>query len=126
MPPGSHRQLIVWQVSCRLAKLAIQACEHLPPQHQWGLGSQISRSAVSVPSNIAEGSAKGPGKEFLRGLRIARGSLAELETQILIAKELGYLKPGDDLLAIISRVERMLNSLISTIARKIQKEARSS
>ena len=79
---------------------------------------QSQLSAASVPANIAEGSARGPGKEFIRGLRIARGSLAEPETHLLLASRLGYVASHVDLVSQINEVERMLNSFIASLSRK--------
>lgn len=75
-----------------------------PKEEMYGLSSQMRRAAVSIPSNIAEGAARGSKKEFLHFLQIARGSLSELETQIILAKKLSY---AHDLEKIMDRVEKV-------------------
>ena len=81
----------------------------------FGLTSQMRRSAVSVPSNIAEGAARSSPKEFAQFLNIARGSLSELETQLLIAVDLGYLKEDNPVFAVVDRVSRLLIGLHKSI-----------
>ena len=81
-----------------------------PKEEIYGLTSQIRRSAVSIPSNIAEGAARGSRKEFSQFLYVALGSLAELETQLLIAQDLGYIQELDH--DTLSEIRRMINGLI--------------
>jgi four helix bundle protein len=85
-----HRDLLVWQESISLVKEIYAVTRSLPDDEKFGLTSQMRRAAVSVPSNIAEGAARGSQREFAQFLVIARGSLSELETQLIIAKELNY------------------------------------
>lgn len=96
-----------------LAVLSYRATEDLPASEQFGLVFQVRKAAVSVPSNIAEGSERGTKREFLRFVRIAKGSVAELETQILLTVDLELLDPEsvEDLLEQASEVGRMLNGL---------------
>lgn len=75
----------------KLASLVYKTCEDFPSSEKFNLVSQVQRSAVSIPSNIAEGAGRNSEKEFLYFLSIAHGSLYELETQLLIAKDLKYL-----------------------------------
>lgn len=91
--------------------------QDFPKIETYGLTSQLRRSAVSIPSNIAEGQARLSTGEFKHFLGNARGSLAELETQVLIARELGYLKPhqGETLLDIAAEVGRILNGLLASL-----------
>ena len=86
-----HTKLQVWQRSMALVPEIYQLTNAYPAHEQFGLFSQMRRAAVSIPSNIAEGAARESDREYLRFLYIARGSLAELETQLLIASSLGYL-----------------------------------
>lgn len=88
--PG-YRDLKVWQLAMELAEDIYKLCAEFPRQEIYGLSSQLQRAAVSIPSNIAEGQARNTNKEFGYFLGIARGSLAELETQIMLAQRLGYL-----------------------------------
>ena len=78
-----------------MVKEIYQLTSAFPQEELYGLSAQLRRSAVSVPSNIAEGAARSSKKEFLQFLSIARGSLSELETQVIIAKELGYVETID-------------------------------
>ncbi len=105
--------LLVWQKSMTFTKAVYQIAHALPKEEQFALANQLRRSAVSIPSNIAEGSKRGR-KEFAQFLRIASASAAEAETQLLLVKEL-YSLPIDDALAILIEVERMLESLIKKV-----------
>lgn len=94
-----------------------------PKEELYGLTTQMRRAAVSVPSNIAEGASRTGSKEFLKFLSIARGSLSELETQILLARDLGYI--GEDL-ALDSKIEKvyaLLGGLIDSRRRRLRSEA---
>lgn len=89
------------------------------PKHElYGLSQQIRRAAVSVPSNIAEGKGRYSDRDFVRFLLVARGSLLELETQLIIAQELGYLSEGDadGLLRTAETVGRALSGLINSLS----------
>jgi four helix bundle protein len=89
----SHfKELVVWQKSMQLVKQIYLATEHFPSKEIYGLTSQLRRAAISVPSNIAEGQARYSKPDFRHFLLIAKGSLAEIETQLLLANDLGYLK----------------------------------
>ena len=88
---SGYRDLKVWQLAMELAEDVYKLCAEFPRQEIYGLRSQLQRAAVSIPSNIAEGQARNTNKEFGYFLGIARGSLAELETQIMLAQRLGYL-----------------------------------
>lgn len=89
----NHKDLEVWKQSIGLAKTVYQFTGNFPPSELYGLTAQMRRSAVSISSNIAEGAARSTDKEFLYFLHIALGSLAELDTQYILAKEL-RLTPG--------------------------------
>lgn len=90
-PIRSYEDLIVWQKAVDLCKQVYEFSASFPPDERFGLISQIRRSAVSIPSNIAEGYGRGTPSEYMRFLRVARGSLYELETQLVIAARLGFL-----------------------------------
>lgn len=108
----SFKDLVVWQKSITLAKEVYGATTHLPQSEQFGLTSQLRRATVSIPSNIAEGSKRGTKKDFLQFLRIASGSAAEVETQLILVKA---IYPRIDLTRIcelLSEVQKMLTVFI--------------
>jgi len=113
----SFRDLIVWDKSIELVKEVYQVTKLFPKEEIFGLTSQVRRAAVSIPSNIAEGNARLSRKEFQHFLGNARGSLAELQTQIIISKELGFLsdKEMDDIINKAIDVARLLNGLLSSL-----------
>ena len=111
----SFKELIVWQRSIELTQEIYKASAQLPTKESFGLQSQMRRAAVSIASNIAEGKRRGTSKDFLQFLRIADGSSAELETQILIT-ELVY--PGLDFKkskSLLAEVQKMLAVMIKKI-----------
>jgi len=85
-----HHDLRVWQDAMALVRHVYEFSSHFPSEEKFGLTAQIRRSAVSIPSNIAEGAARSSRKEFAHYLMIARGSLSELDTQLRIAHDLGF------------------------------------
>lgn len=107
------KDLEVWQVAMRLVGECYRVSRSFPDSERFGLTNQLRRSAVSVPSNIAEGHGRGSPKSFLNFLWIANGSLAELETQVLLAIDLGFLSNTDTSAALdlIGQVGRMLTGL---------------
>ena len=114
----SYRDLAVWQRSMLLVKDVYVATQHFPKEEVYGLTAQIRRAAVSVPSNIAEGQGRLSKRELKQFLGIARGSLLELETQLLIAGDLAFAPPAsiDELLLDTQEVLRILNGLMSSIS----------
>ena len=116
----SFRDLHVWQKAMALAKSVYCVVKYLPREETYGLSDQMRRAAVSIPSNIAEGQARQTKKEFLQFLWIARGSSAELETQLQLAIDLGYLDgvPEEQmktLFQLSDEVSRMLYTLIARL-----------
>ena len=111
----SHHRLEAWKRALEFVKTVYTTTSTFPKTELYGLTSQMRRAAVSVPSNIAEGAARETTAEFLRFLYIARGSLAELETQLLISHDLGYLKHGESLKADIYQVSALLDGLIRSL-----------
>jgi len=109
----SYRDLIAWQRAMDLVELVYGATRSWPKEELYELTSQIRRAVVSVPSNIAEGQGRSGAKEFAHHLSIARGSLAELETQTLVAQRLGYLASdaADPILATATEVGRLIYGL---------------
>lgn len=112
---NNYKELDVWKRSIKLAVVIYKLTAVLPVEEKFGLVSQIRRCAVSVPSNIAEGSGRKTNKEFSQYLSIAYGSLCELDTQVIISKELGYLKENDDEIIEkeIGELQKMIFSLIN-------------
>lgn len=115
----SYRDLFVWQKAMELAKAVYEATRPFPKEEMYGLTAQIRRAAVSIPSNIAEGQGRLSKKEFRQFLGIARGSLMEVETQIILARDMNYLSEGkaEKLLLRASEVGRMLNGLINSLTK---------
>lgn len=113
----SYKELIVWQKSYQLAVLIYKITRTFPKEETYGLVSQITRSAISIPSNIAEGYSRHRKLEYLQFLHIAYGSAAELETQLILSKDLGYLSAGNFTSAqnLLSEVMKMLNAIILKI-----------
>ena len=113
----SYRNLIAWQKSMRLVMEIYKATRVFPRDELYELTNQLRRAAVSVPSNIAEGQARFSRKEFHHFLSLARGSLVEIETQLLIAENLCYLlaEQSRPLLAETAELGRVLNGLIASV-----------
>ncbi|MBS0431268.1 MAG: four helix bundle protein [Proteobacteria bacterium] len=107
-----HYQLEVWQEAMQLVRQVYGVSDQLPDKERFGLQAQLRRAAVSVPSNIAEGSARGSAREFVRFLQIARGSLMETDTQLWLCHELGYFHYQDELKEHLGRLFAKLNALI--------------
>ena len=111
----SHRDLDVWKQSIGLVREIYIATKKFPPDERYCLTNQMRLAAVSVPSNIAEGAARDSAKEFKRFLSISRGSLAELETQVLIAADLGYLEHCNTISQDITHIRKMLHGLHNSV-----------
>jgi four helix bundle protein len=116
--PKSYRELIVWQKAMALARRAYALSQKLPKSEVYGLLTQIRRAAVSVPSNIAEGHGRLTDMQFRHFLGNARGSLYEMQTQLELAGDLGYLdeKLVRELMDLGWEVARLINGLISALA----------
>jgi four helix bundle protein len=117
MPDGGYRDLIVWQKARALVREVYGASDRWPSSEQFGLTAQVRRCAVSVPSNIAEGKGRSGAKPYAYHLSVAHGSLWELETQLFLAHDLGFLD-GDNLenlISLSSEIGRMLRSMIQTL-----------
>jgi len=113
----SYRDLVAWQKAMQLVTDIYRETKTFPLEERYGLTNQLRRAAVSVPSNIAEGQARFSAREFHRFLSIARGSLVEIETQVEIATNLGFLgRVGSSRLhKQTSELGRILNALIASI-----------
>jgi len=122
---ASYRDLRVWQQAMDLVVEIYKVTESLPKEELYGLASQMRRSAVSVPSNIAEGKGRLTDRDRAHFFSQARGSLLELETQVEIAERLSYV-PDADVHALLERlnsVGRMLSSLVESIRPKAERIA---
>lgn len=117
MTVKSYRDLIVWQKAMDLVQMVYQVTKQFPKDELYGLTNQVRRAAVSVPSNVAEGQARNSTAEFRNFLSIARGSLAEVETQLLIATRLEYMTKEQlaPILSLQEEVNKMLNALMKTL-----------
>ena len=118
---GDHRDLLVWQKAMELACMVHCATNDFPRAEAFGLTSQIRRASVSIPSNIAEGSARRTTAELVHFLHIARGSQAELDTQLRLSERFGYLSPASagPLLAANAEIGRLLTSFLSALRRRL-------
>ena len=114
----SYRELEIWKKGIELVKIVYKITENFPQKEVFGLTNQMRRAVVSIPSNIAEGQARHHTKEFVQFLYQALGSLAELDTQIIIAKELGYLKvveSGEWFERQIGELQKMIHTLLKKL-----------
>lgn len=113
------KDLLVWQKGMELAEHVYRLTEKFPADERFGLVSQMRRAAVSVPSNIAEGQARQSTREFLQFLSHAMGSLAELETQVILSERLGRCEPADtvEIHRLIADLDRMVRALRRSLAR---------
>ena len=117
----TFKDLLVWQKAIDLSVEVYRLTRSFPGQERYGLTAETRKTSRSVPYNIAEGHKRGSTAEYIRFLGIAAGSAAELETQLLLAGRLGYLKgnTAEAVLALHAEVERMLDSLIRSLKAKI-------
>ena len=113
----THKDLLVWQKSMALAVEIHRATQYFPPEELYGITSQMRRSAISIPSNIAEGHGRQSHKELVRFLHIALGSIAELETQIILSHNFNYLSENQmiELTSRTTEIAKMLAALIKRI-----------
>jgi four helix bundle protein len=117
----SYRDLEVWQVSMDLAEQCYLTTRKFPKDELFGMTSQIRRAAASIPANIAEGQGREHTKEFLHFLSVARGSLMEVETHLLLCDRVGLLTQEklDLLLNLADRVSRMLTALRNSLRKRL-------
>ena len=118
----AHQDLQVWQLGMTLVKDVYALTQKFADSEKFGLCSQMRRAAVSIPSNIAEGAARSGNKEFLRFLFIARGSLSELETQVMIAQDLGFIENHKPVMNLMNELFAKLSGLISSIQKKVKND----
>ena len=120
----THKDLDVWKKSVSLVTSIYEVTKTFPKDEIYGITNQIRRSAVSIPSNIAEGSARKGEKEFIQFLYISLGSMAELETQLIIANNLKYVKLNDYELMTgrLEEIRKMIIGLIKFVKNKIRSD----
>ena len=114
----TYRDLVAWQKAMQLAKAVYRATSRMPAGERFGLTLQIRRATVSIPSNIAEGFGRQSRADLLKFLRIARGSLNEVSTQLELAIELGMLRTDSNLDSLLRETDRVLQGLIRSLERK--------
>lgn len=115
---SNHKDLDAWKYSIEFVSEIYEFTKSFPKEEIYGLTNQIRRCAISIPSNIAEGSARQSDKEFIQFLHIAMGSLVELETQLIIAKNLSYIKSIDNQLDKIAVIRKLIVGLIKYLKNK--------
>ena len=113
----NYKELRVWKQAIQLATDVYKITESFPREEKFGLTSQIQRSVVSIPSNIAEGAGRNGGKEFKQFLGYSAGSSCELETQLIISKELNYISEEDAniLICKVNDVQKMIYGLLKSL-----------
>ncbi len=116
-----YRELLVWQKGMSLARLCYEVTKEFPKSEIFGLTSQIRRAGASIPANIAEGHGRAHTKEYLNHLSMARGSLAELETHLILSQQVGLL-PEENLntcLELCEEISRMLSGLRKSLEARL-------
>ena len=118
----NYKELVVWQKSYKLCLEIYRVTKKFPNEERYGLTSQTRRAAVSIPSNIAEGYGRKSTAEYVQFLYIAYGSTCELETQLLLCRDLRYIVSKVEILQDhIGEIERMLKALINSLRQKIKR-----
>ena len=120
MKTQSYKDLIVWQKGIALAKIVYRLTQNLPQEEKFGLVAQMRRSAVSIPSNIAEGQARHTTGEFIQFISHAEGSVAELDTQLILSAELHFCDSSNAAaaFALVGELRRMLNVLCRKLSKR--------
>jgi four helix bundle protein len=118
--PRSYKDLIVWRKAIELAKLVYQLTKTFPSEEKFGIVAQMRRATVSIPSNIAEGQAQHTTGEFIQFISHAEGSVAELDTQLILSVELRFCTPtaAGRAFDLASELRRMLNSLRRELSKR--------
>ena len=109
------KELDVWRVAMHIASLTYQETRALPEDERFGLISQMRRTAVSIPSNIAEGYGRGSRQDYIRFLQIARGSACELETQVLLCRQLDYKMEAETILLQLRGWHQLMYRLLQSL-----------
>ena len=114
------KKLEIWQFGFEIARKTFLITETFPKIHQWGMGTQMNKAGVSIPSNVAEGSSRSSEKDYNRFIEISLGSSFELETQLLLSKDakIGGMQLIDETLELVNREQKMLMSFSRVLHRK--------
>ena len=120
--PRRHQQLDTWKEAIAIVEDVYRASANLPDDERFGLCSQMRRAAVAIPSNIAEGAARASTREYLRYLDIARSSLVEIETQLVIARRLQLISEDDDLDQRLDLLFARLSNQIRRLSSRVSRE----
>lgn len=115
---GDYKDLVIWRKAMEVVREVYVLSGNFPKEELYGLTSQIRRSAISIPSNIAEGAARASRNEFMPFLSIARGSAAELETQLMLAEQLGFCQENQAIFEKIISIRQMINALRRSLREK--------
>lgn len=115
----NHKELDAWQLSIEFVTKIYTITQDFPKNEFYGLTNQIRRSAISIPSNIAEGCARQSNKETIQFLYISIGSIAEIETQLIIAENLNYIKNSEVLIENLVRIRSLLLGMIKYLKKKV-------
>jgi len=110
----THKDLDIWKLGIELVEDIYKLCKIYPNEEKFGIVSQIKRASVSIPSNIAEGSARNSQKEFIQFCYIALGSLSEIETQLIISKKLNFIS-DNTLNEVLKKIEILRKKLLNFI-----------
>ena len=113
----THKDLDVWKDSIELVTKIYRLVSNFPKEERFGLVDQMKQAAISIPSNIAEGAARNSQKEFLQFLYVALGSIAELDTQLIISKKLGFLN-NENIFEDLEKIKSKLLGLIRYLRKK--------
>lgn len=114
----TYKDLLIWQKGMEITELVYQLVQEFPKEEMYALTSQIKRSSVSIPSNISEGYGRNTAKSYSQFIKISRGSLYELETQLILAEKLNFIQNNELLYCIMELIEqegKMMNSFIKKI-----------
>jgi four helix bundle protein len=119
----NYKELVVWQKSYQLCIETYRITKGFPKEERFGLTSQTRRAAISIPSNIAEGYGRKTTREYVHTLYVAYGSTCELETQVMLSRDLGFMTAEDmkRLQEGIGEIERMLKALIKSLEKKLSR-----
>jgi four helix bundle protein len=118
-----YKDLKVWQMGVEISLAVYRLTDKFPQHEKYGLVSQMRRAAISIPSNIAEGHSRGQTKDVIRFLSISRGSVSELETQLIVAERLEYVQRQDldRIFSLLDEESRMLSGLRRSLSAKLQR-----